>query len=474
MGVMTDATPARALAVLPFAHTSAEKGKEYFTEGLTDELTNALSTVPRLRVVARTSVAAMRPRALDARVLARRLGADVMLEGGVQIAGDRARIVVQLVDAQTGFQLWSGRYDRQMRDVLAVQDEITSTIVRALQLELTNSPVVQASRTRPPHPGAHDLYLRGRYVAERRGEANFRTAISNFEQAIVLDSSFALAWAGLATTRVSLADRAIDSRAMYEGARTAAERAVWLDSTLAEPHVALGRVHFYAWEWRRAEWELRRAVDLNGNDADARHWYAHILMVLGRTGEANAQQARMLALDPYGPQAAFHPCWQFYELRHFDRALDACRRALEVHPNQPEAHTKLGFVFWGLRMYDSAVVTFGREREITPNVPTATANLAMALASAGRVDSARAELRGLLQSTSPERIPPLDVACAYIALGDRRGALEILERAAAGRRKDLAFGRGHRDLVHAKYEPCLDPIRGTEAFARLIRALGLP
>jgi len=462
------------MAVLPFAHSSAEKGKEYFTAGLTEELTNALSTVPRLRVVARTSVAALRPRNLEARELARRLGADVLLEGSVQIVGDRARITVQLVDARTGYQIWSGRYAREMRDVLAVQDEITSTIVEALQLELARESGARSARTREPNPGAYDLYLRGRYIAERRGEANFRTAITNFQQAIALDSAYALPWAGLASTRVSLADRAVDSREMYAGARSAAERAVRLDSTLAEPHIALGRVLYYGWEWGNAERELRRAVELNPNDADARHWYAHVLMILGRTGEANAQQSRMLELDPYGPQSAFHPCWQHYELRQFARALAACRGALELHPNQPEAHTKLGFVFWATRQYDSAVVAFGRERAITPEVPTATANVAMALASAGLADSARVELRALERTTPSERLPPMDVACAHLALGETDRAFAVLEQAAVGRRTDLGFARGHRDLAHLKYEPCLDRLRGTGRFQRLVQSLALP
>ena len=464
----------RSLAVLPFTHTSAEQGKEYFTAGLTDELTNALSAVPSLRVVARTSVAALRPQNLEARALARRLNADALLEGSVQIEGPRARIVAQLVDATSGYRIWSGRYDRQLADVLAVQDELTSTIVAALQLQLQRDSASRPSRARESNPAAHDLYLRGRYVAEQRGESNFRTAIANFEQAIALDSAYAPAWAGLATTRVSLADRGVDARAMYIGARQAAERAVKLDSALSEPRVALGRVYYYGWEWHDAERELRRAVELNPNNAEARHWYAHVLMILGRTGEANVQQSRMLELDPYGPQAAFHPCWQHYELRQFDRALAACRRALELHPNQPEAHTKLGFVLWATRSYDSAVVAFARELAITPGAPTAVANLAMALASAGRIDSAAAELRALERATPAERLPALDVSCAYIALGNPGRALSILERAAVGRRQDLAFARGHRDLAHAKYEPCLDPIRSSPRFVRVLRAFGLP
>ena len=473
LGVRSPAL-SRSLAVLPFTHTSAQKGKEYFTAGLTDEITNALGTVPGLRVVARTSVAALRPRNLEARALARSLNADALLEGSVQIQGERARIVAQLVDATTGYRIWSGRYDRQLADILAVQDELTRTIVTALQLQLQTDSAARPSRTRASNPGAHDLYLRGRYVAEQRGESNFRTAITNFEQAIALDSAYARAWAGLATTRISLADRGVDARTMYIGAKQAAEHAVGLDSALSEPRVALGRVYYYGWEWHDAERELRRAIELNPNDAEARHWYAHALMTLGRTGEANVQQSRMLELDPYGPQAAFHPCWQHYELRQLDRALAACRRALELHPNQPEAHTKLGFVFWATRSYDSAVVAFARELSITPDAPTAVANLAMALASAGRVDSAGATLRYLERATPAERLPAMDVACAYIALGNPGRALSILERAAVGRRQDLAFARGHRDLANAKYEPCLDPIRSSPRFVRVLRALGLP
>jgi eukaryotic-like serine/threonine-protein kinase len=473
-----NAPAAKMLAVLPFRNLGPPEDA-YFADGVTEEITSRLASVPGLGVISRTSADHYRNTTKPLKEIGRELGVDYVLEGSVRWekapnGAGRVRVTPQLIQVRDDRHLWADQLDADLTDVFQVQGTVAERVVKELNVTLGRPQRASLSARPTRSVKAYDYNLRARYLFASRGEANFRKAVSYFEQAVALDSSYAPAWAGLASAQISLANRAVEPHQRFRAATIAAERAIVLDSTVGEAHGALGRIFLYTWDWPAAERELRRAVELSPHDADLRHWYTHLLMIAGRAEEASIQQARMLELDPYGPQTAFHPCWQYYELRQYDRALQACHAALELHPDQPEGYTKLGFAYYGMRQYDSAVTAFARELEISPGVPSNTANLAMALAAAGRTDSARTELRALERDTPPERIPPLDVACAHVALGEPDAALAVLERAAAGRRSDVGYGRAHREFEYIRHEPCLDPVRSSPRFIRLVQSLGLP
>ncbi|MBC7790320.1 MAG: tetratricopeptide repeat protein [Anaerolineae bacterium] len=459
-----DSRARTSIAVIPFSHTSGDSVDAYFTSGITDELINSLSTIPGLRVVARTSVMALQGKNLDAREIGSRLNVDAVLEGGVQTLGDVARIRVQLVDARDGFQLWSGTYDRGTRDAFAVQEEIARAIIGALPGELALEDSVPLPRPEQ-NADAHDLYLRGRYLWNKRGEANYRRALSYYDSALRLDSSYSRAWSGSADAHLSLVGWSREPfREEYPRARAAAERAVRLDPALGMAHASLARVYLYGWDWKSADRAFSRAIELNPNESSSRHGYSHLLIILNRPAEAQAETDRMLEIDPFGPVISLHPCWHYYVLRRFDEAIRACQRGLELHPSQPDAHAKLANVLVGLGRYHDAASELTVEIANSPNDKMYVAQLAAVLAAAGLRDSARVLMRDVEKPETGKDRPFIDLAIANSFLGNRDRAFAHL---------DSAFAARMSELMYIAHEARFDSLRSDPRFPKLLAKLGL-
>ncbi|MEO6526127.1 MAG: AAA family ATPase [Gemmatimonadaceae bacterium] len=457
---------ARSIAVMPFSHASADTATEYFTAGVTEELVHALSSVPGLRVAARTSVRSLDGKRLTAREIGRALGVDAVIEGSVRTAGGRARITVQLVNAADGYDVWSERYDRDMRDVLGVQDEIARAVVEKLRPRGA-TPVgagtpAAARDTRDPR--AHDLFLRARYLTNRSGEPNLLKAIAYYQKAIAIDSEFARAYAGLADAQLTLLEWGHPYSATAPAAREKVVRALRLDPRSSDGHMALGRLHRYDWQWKEAEREFRRALAANPSDVQARHSLSHVLISLARLDESLAESRLAVQLDPLDPRIAMHLCYHYIHARAFGDALTACQKGLELDPNFPDSHSKLAWVYDLRGDGARALEEIDSEMRVSGPRPEYRAQRALIQARMGQRALALTVMRAIERETPRGERPVGTMASVYAALGDRDAAFLLLEQ---------GYAEHSSDLATLSTEPTLDPLRTDPRFARLVALVGV-
>ena len=455
---------APALAVLPFVNISADSADEYFSGGLTEEIRDAVSRIEGLRVVARTSSSAFAGTRMDVRDIGRRLGARHVLEGTVRHANDRLKVTAQLVDAGSGYKVWSETYDRKVEDVFLLQEEISRAIANALHSTLVVEPS-PARRRGPYDVEAYNLYLKGRFHFNRRSIADAWKAKSFFEQAIARDSGFAQAHAGLAAVFALLpyyrAARPEDVISRAEGAAT---RAIALDGALAEAHATLAWINFtYKWDWRVAEREFEEALRLNPNHVDALHFYSlYLARVPGRHDRAMELATRAQQLDPLAPFVHTGAGAVFYHGRQYERAVAAHRHALAIDSTYSVARYMVAESYLALARPEEAL----RELRLIGQgeIPSGDRGLVLAgyaLAMLGR----RAEAVRMRELAEREGGSPVIVAILHDRLGDRDEAFKWLERAAEER--DPA-------VVEIRHEPLLASLRSDPRFDRLAARIGLP
>jgi serine/threonine-protein kinase len=456
----------RAIAVLPFVNASADPENEYFSDGMTDELITALTKVEGLRVASRTSVFALKNVREDVRTLGARLNVSTVLEGTVRKAGNKIRVTVQLTSVRDGRTLWSERYDRELADVFAIQDEIAGTIVRTLRSTLLGdlgdpTPVRYTANVR-----AYSLYLKGRYWWNRRTQADIAQGIRYFEQAIAEDPGYALAYSGLADSyALDLDYRGVPVVEGMERAKAEARKAIGLDETLAEAHTSLAWVTFiYDWDWRAAEREFRRAIELNPRYSTARQWYAWYLMAMGRLDEALAEGRVAVELDSASVSIRRSLGWLLYYSRQSESALENLRRALTMDPTAEETHRLLALVYLQQGRYDDAAAAFREAIANSGNPVLAMSGLGHVAARRGRLDQARKVLSELEERARSQYVSPVPMVGLQVALGDFDSAFEGLERAHEERRGWLAYLR---------IEPMLEPLHGDARFQRLLERMRL-
>jgi serine/threonine protein kinase/tetratricopeptide (TPR) repeat protein len=456
----------RAIAVLPFVNSSADPENEYFSDGITDELITALTKVEGLRVASRTSVFALKNAREDVRALGARLNVSAVIEGTVRKAGNRLRITVQLINVADGRTLWSERYDREMADVFAIQDEIAGTIVRTLRSTLLGelgdpTPVKYTANVR-----AYSLYLKGRFWWNRRSQAAIKEGIGFFEQAIQEDPGYALAYSGLADSyALDLDYRGAPVIEGMERARAEARKAIALDETLAEAHTSLGWVTFiYDWDWVGAEREFSRAIELNPRYSTARQWHSWFLAAMGRFDEALAEGRAAIELDPLSVSIRRSLGWLQYYARHFDGALENLRRALGMNPTSEETHRLLGLVYAQQGLYDEATASFREAVSNSESDMLSYAGLGHVAALRGRADEARAVLKELEERQRTRYVSPVALTMIQVALGDVDASFDLLEKAYQDRRGWLAYLR---------IEPILDPLRSDPRFRLLLERMRL-
>ncbi len=448
---------APSIAVLPFVNMSGEKENEYFSEGITEELINALANVEGLRVASRTAVYALRGKAEGVQQIGTDLRVGTLLEGSVRREGNALRVTAQLINVSDGYHLWSRTYDRELKGIFALEDEIARNIADALQRKLV--PVKQATG----NTEAHDLYLRGRYLWNKRSREAIRQAAGYFQQAIREDPGYALAYAGLADALALQYDYEIPPVAsVLPKARQAALKALDLDPRLAEAHASLGLVARYSYDFQGALKEFRAALELKPDYGMARKWLADELVIAARLPEARAEDEQALRDDPVSPiiiNAVGETRLQYD--RDFAGAEELFRRALELDPAFPPAQAGLAYLYVLQGNYDAALAQVDK----LPHGPSAQQVMrAHILLKAGRRQEALAAARDADERSRNEYVSPAYLAGIWGELGERDKAFALLEKAC--KQRDPV-------LLMVRVEPAYDSLRSDPRFEQVLRCVHL-
>jgi eukaryotic-like serine/threonine-protein kinase len=460
-------TASRSIAVLPFANGSPEPELEYLSDGLTEELINALARVQRLRVAPRSSVFSLKDKARDPRSIGALLGVSHVLEGMVRKSGNRLRITVQLTHADTVRVVWSERFDRELSDVFDVQDEIARTIVSTLlTTSLSDAEAHVPKAPRAVNEAAYRLYLRGRYAWNKRSAEGAREAIQWFEQAVAEDPGYAPAYAGLADAYALHVDyRSVPVAEGFAHAKEYARKAIALDETLAEAHASLAWTLFiHDWDWDAAARAFTRAIELDPRYATAHQWYAFLLVALGRPAEGLLEAHTAAELDPASVSIRRSLGWAYYYNRRYDEARAHLMRAVEMNPLAEETYRIVGLAWAAQGEHDEAVRVL-REAAALPTAGSyAQSILAYALALRGDRGEAEAIRRALHARLDGEYVSPMAFAAIALGLREWDEAFTWLERAREDRRGWLAYLRVH---------PMLDPIRDDPRLHQLMKEMRL-
>ena len=465
------APAARSLAVLPFVNMSPDPRNGYFSDGLSEQIITALSGIQGLRVVARTSSFALRGGELDVRVIGDTLGVEAVLEGSVRQEGSRLRVTAQLIDAGTGYHLWSGEYDREVADVLAVQDEIAGAIAAALELRLPARAAPSRGR-RAPDPRAYDLYLRALHLRDELSGDALRAATELLDQAIELEPGFALAWAAKASVAAPrVYYRHVPREEGVAEMRAAVARALALDPELGEAHVALGILRlFFDWDWVGAERALRRAVALNPSDPHAWHHLGNQLRAVGRMEEAVDARARSVALDPLNARMRIVLATDLSMAGRHEEAMAQHERTRRLDPMIPQALGLGPSPPAGVRIH----LARGRDEDAVQELLRVAS---LRGATQDELDALRAAyteagMRGVWRSwldvdlrQSGGAVNPLRLAMLWASIGDTDQALDWLERAHAERNPGLIF---------LQHERAFTELRSHPRFARIVAEMKFP
>ncbi len=464
--VVAEPTRLPSLAVLPFANLGADKENEYFSDGLAEDIIDALTQVPGLRVMARTSAFAFKGQGLDVRAIGARLSVEHIVEGSVHRAGSRIRVTAQLVKASDGCQLWSQRFDREMTDVFAIQDEISQAIVEKLRVRLAGARPLVTAHT--DNVAAYQAFLRGRHLVQRMTPEPAQKGKAYLDQAITLDRTYAPAHAAIAEYYFGSAFWGfVDSREALPRAKSATVEALRLDDTLAEAHVLLAMVAvFHDFDWAAAEREFRRALQLDPSSAIVRYYYGNFfLRPVGRLDEALSQCQRGVELDPLSPLQNSFVGYLVYAAGQHDLAIAQLLRAIDLEPGWYFPHWLLAIVYEYLDRFDEAIAEAERACELSGRTAPTLGILGRVYARAGRRADAETMLRALQAGRHTTYVPPFALAAIYRGLGDVTRAFDWMEKAI-----------DERDMIVVaalNTEPGYRAVRGHPRFDALLRKTNL-
>jgi len=461
--------PQPSIAVLPFTNLSADKEQEYFCDGMAEEIINALSQVEDLRVVARTSAFSFRGKEIDIREIGKKLNVQTLLEGSVRKAGNRVRITAQLINVSDGYHLWSERFDRDLADVFAIQDEISLAIVDKLKIKLLGDEKAKMLKRYTQNLEAYDLYLKGRYHWNRRTPDALKKAMAHFEQVIQKDPDYALAYAGMADCYSMLAQvYALPPKEAFPKAKALASKALQIDETLAEAHTSLAFVlSCFDWDWAETEREFRKAIELNSNYATAHQWFALGLLVnLGRTPEAIEEIHKALELDPLSLIVNTAAGGVYLHAGREDKAVEQAEKILDMDPSFGFAHMILADVNERRRKYDEAVAEglmaysfagFLSQHEV--------AILREAYASSGWTGYLRRWLEIMRPKVEQGQVLYYKMASLYACLDEAEKAIECLEK---------AYEEHDYSLNGLLVDEAFEKLRSNPRFVQLIKKMGFP
>jgi TolB-like protein/DNA-binding winged helix-turn-helix (wHTH) protein/Tfp pilus assembly protein PilF len=422
------------LAVLPFENLSGDSQQEYFSSGLTEEMITQLGDLEpnRLGVIARTSAMQYKGGKKDTRQIGRELGVDYILEGSVRREGDRVRITAQLIQVKDQTHLWARDYDRNLRDILALQSDVAGAIAREIKLKLTSEESARLAGAPAINPVAYEVYLKGRYFWNKRTEDGFVKAIRYFEQATALDPKYAQPYAGLADSYAllgSMPNHEVSRGEAMPKAKAAALRALQLNDSLADAHTSLAFVEMqYEWDWQGSEKEFKRALELNPNYATAHQWYAVWLMSQGKQDAALEEERLAQEADPLSTIIKTDTAQLLVYAGRYDEAVQQAQRALEIDPGFLLGHNYLAVAYTAKRNYQAAISEYQGVLAFNEGDAWATSGIALTYALAGQRRKTEAILRDMLHGTRTREDLALQLAIVYAALGENDQAFAWLEK----------------------------------------------
>jgi serine/threonine-protein kinase len=424
----TASEPHSSIAVLPFVNMSGDKEQEYFSDGLAEEIINALAKISGLKVPARTSSFHFRGKEADIHEISTRLGVKNILEGSVRKSGSRIRVTAQLISCADGYHLWSERYDREITDVFAIQDEICQAIVDKLRVEIAGGRPV---KRHTENVEAYNLYLKGHYHLHKYTQEGFAISKEYFEQAITADPQYALAWFGLAETHWYLGFLGfIPPKTANANAGRAAIRALELDDRLPEVHAMMAILRFSEFDWRGTEDEFRRALELGPKSPFV--WWTYSLFYLipmRRLEEAVVAARKAMELDPLSPLSHWQLGHRYLYAKQYDRACEHFRNALELDPRYSQAHLMLGICLVITGKVDEGVQACETGLRLGGRFPANLALVGCAYLLADRIDEGRKILEELQGLAAKTYVYPMAVAYFHILLGEMDKAFNLLEKA---------------------------------------------
>ncbi len=452
----------KSIAVLPFDNLSRDPDNVYFTEGVQDEILTRLAKVSDLKVISRTSTQHFKSAPENLRQIATRLGVTNFLEGSVQRVGDQVRVNVQLISAMTDAHLWAETYDRKLTDIFAVESEIAKTIAETLQARLSGSEKNSIAKVPTVNPEAYELYLRGKFFAEKRTGADLRKSIEYYDQSIAKDPNYPLAYVGLADSHLLLSAYGTTSpKESITPAKAALKKALELDDSLAQAHASSGLLATLELDLNRAISELERAIQLNPNYATAHHWIALPLMSIGQFDRGIAEGKRAIELDPLSLIINADLCWVYFNGRRYDEAEAQARKTLEMDPRFYVADYYLGEALQFKGKLADAIAEYQKSFE-SNNDPFSLAMLGQAYARQGKTDEARKVLTRLREQAKSQYVSPYAFAVVLTALGDKAHAIDELEHGY----DDAGF---YISLI--KVDPLFDELRGDPRFEALVQKI---
>ncbi len=457
------------LAVLPFENLSGDPQQEYFSDGLTEEMITELGRLQpkRLGVIARTSVMQYKGTRKPAQQIGRELGADYLLEGSVRREGERVRISAQLVQVSDQTHLWAQSYDRPLSGILALQTEAARAIATEIRVKVTSKEQVHLARVRPVNPAAHDAYLKGRYHANQFSPDGFAKAIQYFEEAVRIDPGYALGYAGLGDVYTTIAALgALPSKDLYPKAKGAAQKALDLDETLAEAHVAMGWTRLsYEWDWKGAEREFQWALELNPGSVIVRYYYSIFLSVAGQHEQAIAEAKRALEIDPLSLLMITNLGWRYLGAQQDDQAVAQFRRTLEMDPNFGVARENLARIYLRQGRHREALAELEKLRQQAGDLPVVLVDLGHTYGVMGRKAEARKVLQQLEQLSRRSYVSPYFLAAIHAGLGEKDEAFARL---------DQAYQERDIWLILIQQDTRFDALHSDPRFQDLLRRMNFP
>jgi TolB-like protein/DNA-binding winged helix-turn-helix (wHTH) protein/Flp pilus assembly protein TadD len=461
------ATVIHSLAVLPLESLSNDASQDYFADGMTDELISDLGQLSALRVISRTSVMGYKHAHKPLPQIARELNVDAIVEGTVLRSGDRVRITAQLIDATADKHLWSQSYEGELKDTLALQNQVARAIADQIRIKLNPQEQAALKIARVVNPEAYESYLKGRYFWNKRTPDSLKVALAYFNQAIDEDPNYAQAYSGLADTYALLGDwqyAVMTSKEAFPRAKAAAIKALELDSTLSEAHNSLAFCFdAFDWDLESAGKEFQRSIELNPGYATAHHWYAWHLSLLGRFDEALEEMRKAKNLDPLSLIINADLAELLVIAHFYDESIVQSRATIEMDPNFALAHNQLAQAYLQKHMNVEAIAELQKAVELSGGSPTCVANLARAYAASGKTSEAVKLLGDLKNHSNRGYSDASEVAVVYAALGDKDQAMHWLE-----------IGYEERFNPGVLLRPGFNPLRSDQRFQDLLRRIGFP
>ncbi|UCH66452.1 MAG: protein kinase [Ignavibacterium sp.] len=455
----------KSVAVLPFTNLSADPEQEYFADGMTEEIIIALTHIPDLKVASRTSSFRFKGKEYDVKTIGEQLGVRAVLDGSVRKSGNKLRITAQLVNVEDGFDLWSNTYERELTDVFAIQDDLSKSIVKALQITLSDNQIVPSKTRDAANLEAYNLYLKGRYYWNKRSEEAINKSIGYFQQAIDNDSSFALAYAGLGDSYLMLGVYGRrPPKECFPIAKQFIEHSLQLDNSLAEAYASLGDINIhYDWDLDRAEFNLKRAIELNPQYASGYHWYSEVFVLRGEFERAYRESQLALELDPYSLIINTQFGVNYRRGKEFDKAIDQLEKTIEFDSTFAYAHFNLGIVYIALKKFDQALFYLRKANILAPNDSDILSTLGFVEGYSGNKEEARRIEAILLNRAESIYTPPPDLAIVSLGLGKKGLALDYLEHAYQERGPWMPF---------LNIGPLFESLHGHPRFEALVEQIG--